>query len=100
MKESLSKFASEVVDYWISKGFDSDELIALGSRKSIEFLIMIARRCPSLENKIFGLHIRAFLHSLTKTAIKRPVRGESLDRLREVKLKQVIHLADTLSAMD
>jgi hypothetical protein len=37
--KTLNQFTSEVVDYWVGRGFDSDELIALGNRKSIEFLI-------------------------------------------------------------
>lgn len=94
---SLSKFTSEVVDYWVSKGFDSDEIVALGSRKSIEFLITIARRCPNLDNKIFDLHIRAFVHSLTKVAVQ---RAPMLERIHEIKLQQVIRLADALSSMD
>ena len=38
-KESLSKFTNETVEYWVNKGFDSDEMVALGSLKSVEFLI-------------------------------------------------------------
>lgn len=64
----LSDFTETIIDYWVNRGYDSDELVSLGSRKSIEFLIQIAQKAPLLDNTVFGLHMRAFLHSLTKTA--------------------------------
>ena len=64
----LAQFTEQIIDYWVSKGFDSDELVALGPVKSIEFLISIAYCCPKLNNQMFELHIRAFLSSLSKAA--------------------------------
>lgn len=85
----LNQFTNEVVEYWVSRGFDSDELIALGSRKSIEFLIQVAQKCPKLENTLFSFHIRAFVANLTKAALLRPKPDKTspLHRVSKVSLK-------------
>ena len=61
---------------------------------------MVASKSPSLDNKIFALHVRAFIHSLTKIAIDRPSEGNGLNRLHDIKHKQVIRLATSLQQMD
>ena len=67
-KEQISEFTGELVAYWVGRGFDSDELIALGNRKSVEFLIQIAEKAPALDNAMFFVHIQAYLHCLSQVA--------------------------------
>ena len=83
----LAQFTEKIIDYWVSKGFDSDELVALGPVKSIEFLISVAFSCPKLNNSMFGLHIRAFMSSLGKAAQLKPNSKQPLARLSRVTLK-------------
>ena len=54
--------------HWVSRGFDSDELIALGNRKSVEFLIQIAEKSPEIDNAMFFIHIQAYLQCLSQVA--------------------------------
>ena len=67
-RKMVDQFTSEIIDYWVSRGYDSDELVALGSRKSIEFLVQVAQYSPNLDNEIFGIHTRAFIASLSSIA--------------------------------
>ena len=67
-KMQISDFTGELVAYWVGRGFDSDELIALGNRKSVEFLIQIAEKAPTLDNAMFFVHIQAYLHCLSQVA--------------------------------
>ena len=84
----------------MSRGFDSDELVALGSRKSVELLIQIAQKSPKLDNEIFGFHVRAYLDILTKTAQHKPSKSSPLHRVRKVTFKQVQRLSNELQKMD
>ena len=95
----LEQFTSEVIEYWVARGFDSDELIALGSRKSIEFLIQVSKYLPKLANTLFSIHIRAFVANLTKIAYKKLDKTSRLHRLSKVGLKQVTRLCEALSMM-
>ena len=56
------------VEYWISKGYDSDELVALGKKKSMRFLIEIANSWPEIDKDILVIHIAAFVQQLKKAA--------------------------------
>ena len=67
-KKQISEYIEQLVTYWVSRGFDSDELIALGNRKSVEFLIQIATKAPKIENPIFFVHMQAYLHTLSQVA--------------------------------
>ena len=49
-KKMLEEFTKNIVEHWVDRGFDSDELVALGKLKSVEFLIKVAEMAPSLDN--------------------------------------------------
>ena len=51
--EEFKQLTTEIVENWVERGFDSDELIALGSIKSIEFLTFVANTAPQLDNSLF-----------------------------------------------
>lgn len=84
MRDQLETLTNDFVKYWVSKGYDSDELVALGPSKSTEFLFQIARLAPNLDNAVFGLHIRAFVSILTKNVADPAPKGTPLGRLRGV----------------
>lgn len=99
-RKELDGFTRDIVSHWVSRGFDSDELVALGSRKSVELLIQIAQKCPKLANEIFGFHVRAYIDILTKTALHKPSESSPLHRVRKVTFKQVQRLSTELQKMD
>lgn len=57
MSQQIEQFTNEMVKHWVMRGFDSDELIALGNRKSVEFLIQIAETSPHLDDAMFFVHM-------------------------------------------
>ena len=40
------EFTEQIVKYWVERGYDSDELIALGKHKSLLFLNQVALKAP------------------------------------------------------
>ena len=114
-KNQISVFTQELVAYWVSRGFDSDELIALGNRKSIEFLIQIAEKAPELDNAMFFVHIQAYLNCLSQVAdfklnrtnditkqssIQSAREKKQLARLSLTTGKQVVRLTKALAQMN
>jgi len=53
-------FFSDLIEYIVEKGYDSDELIQLGRKQSIGFIESLGRQHPSLSNDLFLMHLRIF----------------------------------------
>lgn len=51
---------SQLVDYLVHKGYDSDDLSTMGKRKSVNFISNLATLCPGLQNELFKIHMKAF----------------------------------------
>ena len=55
------EMTQQVIRYWVHKGYDSDEMVQLGSRKSVAFIVDIASSWPEMSNEFLMIHIRAFI---------------------------------------
>ena len=78
----------------MQKGYDSDELVRCGRKKSILFLIEIAENMPELSNDLFIVHILAFVKCLKRSVEDR--RNPQLARIRGINLRQVMRLQQSL----
>ena len=58
----------DLIEYWVGRGYDSDELVSLGGKKSIKFLIELSYLWPEMDNEILMNHIVAFVKQLTISA--------------------------------
>ena len=76
-------FTQQIIKYWVHKGYDSDELIMLGSKKSVAFLVQIAETWPEMDNEFLLIHIQAFIKILSRVHDK----GQKLTRLRKISLR-------------
>ena len=86
-----------IVTYWVHKGYDSDELVKLGRKKSISFLVNVAESVPDLDNDIFIVHILAFVKCLKQSVENR--NNKQLARIRGVSLRQVMRLKQALNKL-
>ena len=80
---SYEEFTQQMIRYWVHKGYDSDELIMLGSKKSVAFLVQIAESWPDMDNEFLFIHIQAFVKILISVHDK----GQKLTRLRKISLR-------------
>jgi hypothetical protein len=55
-----------VVDAWVQRGFDSDELLSLGPKRSIKWIEKLALNKPGLSNQIFLMQLRSYAKALRK----------------------------------
>lgn len=60
------QLADQVLEAWVQRGFDSDELIELGPQRSIRFIEKLAFNKPGLDNQIFLMHLRSYAKALRK----------------------------------
>jgi len=51
---------SQLIDYMVHKGYDSDDLREAGKKKSTNFIAAVATICPTLQNELFHVHMKAF----------------------------------------
>lgn len=60
------QLADPVVNSWVQRGYDSDELLALGPKRAIKWIEKLALNKPGLDNQIFLMQLRSYAKALRK----------------------------------
>jgi hypothetical protein len=70
LRKADPKIADEIVttviESWVKKGYDSDELVELGTRRAFELIEVLSILKPELDNHIFLSHIKIYIETLRK----------------------------------
>lgn len=75
-----TQLADLVVDSWVKKGLDSDELVELGPKRAILFIERLAQSKPDLENPVFIMHLRSYVG-----AIRQQFQSNSQSKVKGMK---------------
>jgi len=66
-----SELSRSLVDYIVKKGYDSDDLMNMstkkgGYRRAVQFICLISQTTPTLKNKHFLNHVNVFVEKCYK----------------------------------
>ena len=85
-------FTNRFVLYIVSKGYDSDDLLLLGNRRTIQLLCIVSQSCKNLENELFFMHMCIFAMKVYKDLDPNQLQQlyQALNDFRALKNNKVI----------